>query len=87
MQLTLNIQSNFIISPMSFTVLTPQLVPKLELHLQAILAGKTNKQTNSIAFSPQANYTNSLTPTAGKVVPTFVGRGCCMVSAVNPFGR
>jgi hypothetical protein len=29
------------------------------------------KQTNSVAFSPQANYTHWATMTAGEVAPTF----------------
>jgi hypothetical protein len=43
--------------------------------------------TNSVAFSPQSNYTHWSTAAAGEVVPTFVGRGVCVVRAANPHGR
>jgi ethanolamine utilization protein EutP (predicted NTPase) len=46
---------------------------------------KTNKKTDSVAFSPQANYTDWATATAGEVVQTFAGTGCCVVSATNPY--
>jgi hypothetical protein len=37
---------------------------------------KTNKQTNSVALSPQANYTDWTTATCRQnLVPTFVDRG------------
>jgi hypothetical protein len=37
---------------------------------------KQNKQTNSVAFSPQANYTDWATTTCWRIlVPTFVDRG------------
>jgi hypothetical protein len=32
-------------------------------------------------LSPQANYTDRATAAVGEVVPTFAGRGCCVVSA------
>jgi hypothetical protein len=35
-----------------------------------------------VAFSPQANYTDRAT--AAKLVPSFVDRGCCVVSATDP---
>jgi hypothetical protein len=36
----------------------------------------SNKQTNSVAFSPQANYTDWATGTCWQnLVPTFVARG------------
>jgi hypothetical protein len=38
-----------------------------------------------MAFIPQGNYTDFSTAAAGEVVPTFVDRGCCVVSAANPF--
>jgi hypothetical protein len=40
-----------------------------------------------VAFSPQANYTDWSIAAAGEVLPTFTGRGCCVVSAANPFGH
>jgi hypothetical protein len=37
---------------------------------------QTNKQTNSVSFSPQANYTNWATATCRRnLVPTFADRG------------
>jgi hypothetical protein len=38
-----------------------------------------------MAFSPQANYTER-PPLVGELVPTFVDRGCRMVSAMDPYG-
>jgi hypothetical protein len=36
---------------------------------------KTEKQTNSVAFSPQANYTERVTSTGRRnLMPTFVDR-------------
>jgi hypothetical protein len=38
--------------------------------------------------SPQANlYRPSDRRLSAKLVPTFTGRGCCVVSATNPHGR
>jgi hypothetical protein len=37
--------------------------------------------------SPQVNYTDPATAAVGEVVPTFVGRGCYMVSAMDSHGR
>jgi hypothetical protein len=50
---------------------------------------ETNKnlKTNSNAFSPQVNYTDCMTAAAGEVMPTFAGRGRCMVSAMDLYGR
>jgi hypothetical protein len=43
------------------------------------------KQTNSLAFSPQANYTDSATATDRRIlVPTFLDRGVSLVSAAEP---
>jgi hypothetical protein len=50
-------------------------------------AMKTSDLKNCVAFSPQSNYIDGSTEAASEVVPTFAGRGCCVVSAVNPFGR
>jgi hypothetical protein len=36
---------------------------------------KQNKQTNSVAISQQANYTDRATTAASKLLPTFVGGG------------
>jgi hypothetical protein len=42
----------------------------------AITVSQLNKQTNSVAFSPQANYTDWATATCRRnLVPTFVDRG------------
>jgi hypothetical protein len=40
-------------------------------------------------FSPQANYTDrpSDRRMSAKLVPTFAGRGCRVVSTTNPHGR
>jgi hypothetical protein len=40
-----------------------------------------------MGFSLQASYTDCPSAAGGEVVPTFAGRGCCVVSAANPFGR
>jgi hypothetical protein len=43
------------------------------LHLEP---GRTKQKTNSVAFSPQANYTDWATATCPRnLVPTFVDRG------------
>jgi hypothetical protein len=42
-------------------------------------------QTNSVALSPQANYTDWATAICQRnLVPTFVERGCRVVSAADP---
>jgi hypothetical protein len=42
-------------------------------------------RTNSVAFSPQANYINRVTtPCWWNLVSTFADRGCRVVSAVDP---
>jgi hypothetical protein len=44
-----------------------------------------HKQTNSVALSPQANYTDWATATYRRnLVPNFVDRGCRVVRAVDP---
>jgi hypothetical protein len=46
------------------------------------------KHNNSVAFSPHANYTDRATAALlAKLVPTFVDRGCHVVSATDPYGR
>jgi hypothetical protein len=47
------------------------------------------KKLNSMAFSPQANYTDQLTDRrlSVKLVPTFADRGCRVVSATDPPGH
>jgi hypothetical protein len=43
------------------------------------------KQTNSVAFSPQANYTDWATATCRRnLVPTLWIEGCRVVSAADP---
>jgi hypothetical protein len=42
---------------------------------------------NSVAVSPQANYTDRATAAVGEVVPTFASRGCYVVSATDSHGR
>jgi hypothetical protein len=44
---------------------------------------------NSVAFSPQANYTDrpSDRRLSAKLVPTFADRGCCVVSITDSPGR
>jgi hypothetical protein len=44
-------------------------------------------KTKLRGLSPQANYTDRATASVGEVVPTFAGRGCCLVSATNSHGR
>jgi hypothetical protein len=44
-------------------------------------------QTHSVAINPQENYTNRTTAKAGEVSDEFYGRVCCVVSAMNPYGR
>jgi hypothetical protein len=40
-----------------------------------------------MAIMLQVNYTDWSSAAAGEVVPTFAGRGCCVVSMANPFDR
>jgi hypothetical protein len=50
-----------------------------------ILVSKTKKKkTISLAFSLQANYMDRSIAGAG-VMPTFAGRGCCVVSATDSY--
>jgi hypothetical protein len=42
------------------------------------VGGNKINKINSVAFIP---------PSAAKLVPTFVGRGCCVVCATDPYGR
>jgi hypothetical protein len=42
-------------------------------------------KTNSVAISPQENYAEDCRLSA-KLVPTFVGRECCVVIATGPYG-
>jgi hypothetical protein len=44
-------------------------------------------KTKLRGLSPQANYTDRATAAVGEVVPTFVGRGCYVVSATDSHGR
>jgi hypothetical protein len=47
-----------------------------------------NKQTNSVAFSPQANCTEWRTAAGRRIlVPTFADRGLSLVKVVGPNGR
>jgi hypothetical protein len=44
--------------------------------MEALRNSKTNKQTNSVAFNPQAKYTNWATVAGRRIlVPPFVDRG------------
>jgi hypothetical protein len=52
-----------------------------------ILIELKNKKTKLRGRSPQANYTDRATAAVGEVVPTFAGRGCCVVRATNPQDR
>jgi hypothetical protein len=48
----------------------------IHIHRSENLKSYTNKQTNSVAFSPRANYTDWATATYWRnLVPTFVDRG------------
>jgi hypothetical protein len=42
------------------------------------------KKTNSVAFSPQANYTDRGLPLAGEVGQLLWIEGCCAVNATDP---
>jgi hypothetical protein len=59
-----------------------------ELDIRAILThmnsadAKTKLKLNSVAFSPQANYTDRRL--LAKLVQTFADRGCRVVSAMDP---
>jgi hypothetical protein len=46
------------------------------------------KKRNSVAFSPQANYTDRASDRrlSVKLVPTFADRGCRVVRATDPHG-
>jgi hypothetical protein len=44
------------------------------------------QETNSVDFSPQAKYTDRGLPRPSNLVPTFGDRGCCVVSAADPYG-
>jgi hypothetical protein len=50
---------------------------------------KLIKTKNSVAFSPQVNYTDrpSDRRMSAKLLPTFADRGCRVVSATDPYGR
>jgi hypothetical protein len=68
------------------TVPTMKLLQLQQIQLQLQL----NKfKRNSVAFSPQANYTDRSSDRrlSAKLVPTFADGGCCVVSATDPHGR
>jgi hypothetical protein len=49
---------------------------------------KCKKTTNSLASSPQANYTDRTQRlSATKLVLTVAGRGCCVVSTTHTYDR
>jgi hypothetical protein len=50
---------------------------------------KIKTKLNSVAFTPQANYTDrpSDRRLLAKLVPTFADRGCRVVSATDPPGH
>jgi hypothetical protein len=48
---------------------------------------KTKNKNKIRGLSPQANYTDRATAHVGEVVPTFAGRGCYVVSAMDSHGR
>jgi hypothetical protein len=45
------------------------------------------KTTHFVAVSPKANSTDRVKARPAKLVSTSVGRGCCVVSAADPYGR
>jgi hypothetical protein len=49
--------------------------PCFTIQLNAIIRGSYRLKKNSVAFSPQANYTDWATATWRNLVPTFVDRG------------
>jgi hypothetical protein len=55
----------------------------LENRVKIDLCRLKTKKLNSVAFSPQANYTD-LCRLSTKLVPTFADRGCHVVSATDP---
>jgi hypothetical protein len=48
---------------------------------------RNKTETNFVAFSPQANYTDRQLPQTAKLMPTFAGRERCVVSETDPYGR
>jgi hypothetical protein len=42
---------------------------------------------NSVALVREQTMPTELPPLVGEVVPTFVDRGCCVVSAADSHGR
>jgi hypothetical protein len=44
-------------------------------------------KTNSVAFSPQEKYMDRATAAVREINANFAGRGCCVVSAAEPYGR
>jgi hypothetical protein len=42
------------------------------------------ERANSVATSPQANYTDRGLPRLEKLMSTFAGRGYCMVRVTDP---
>jgi hypothetical protein len=61
-----------------YPVLTEDATQEKEklLSMFQLFQQQTNKQTNSVALSPQANYTDWVTATCQRnLVPTFMDRG------------
>jgi hypothetical protein len=51
-------------------------------------SNKQNKKTKKLRGpSPRANYTDRATRLSAKLVPTFVDRGCHVISVTDPCGR
>jgi hypothetical protein len=62
-------------------------IPVLGANDHLITMSILKHKTNSMAFRLQANYTDGSTAAAGEVVSTVAGRGCCVVSAKNPYNH
>jgi hypothetical protein len=57
------------------------------IYIKFDTTSKFHTKTKLRGFSPQANYTNWTTAAVGEVVPTFAGRGCYVVSAMDSHSR
>jgi hypothetical protein len=67
--------SQYLVTLQNRTVHRPHVLVFL-FHVPKVISAKTNKKTNSVALSPQANYTDWSTATCRRnLLPTFVNRG------------
>jgi hypothetical protein len=59
----------------------------MQLRHKGMFQISNKKQANSVALIPQTNYTDRETVAADEIVPTFAGRECRVISAMNSYGR